>query len=292
MSSTYWSNSGSALSGDAAASDADSWRNAPRRSSMPRRNVGAAMAVWVFITLRVIASRSADAATQYMPPSISAAAIGSTPNKRSRSEFSPATASASRLGVSRIPLYQVHQPNPVVPDTVPMPALRELVAQGTIGAVGVSNYSLDRWRRADDALAARGGGPVLTRPLRWLAGFFTTAELDVPLAVDDAAATAEEHHVVDEAPADGVGRLTGRVVDGTGGPSPAAVTLVDMAGQQVARVHTEPDGTFDLRPPEAGEFVLICTPHRMGGDAARPRAVVVTVAEESVEHDVVLGAPA
>ena len=70
-----------------------------------------------------------------------------------------ATASASRLGVSRIPLYQVHQPNPLVPDTVPMPALRELVAEGTIGAVGVSNYSLERWRKADDALA--GDGPAL-----------------------------------------------------------------------------------------------------------------------------------
>ncbi|WP_433801567.1 DUF1275 family protein [Actinomycetospora sp. CA-084318] len=113
---------------------------------------------------------------------------------------------------------------------------------------------------------------------------------DPQTEVPDAEATAEEHHLVDEQPADGIGRLTGRVVDGDGDPSAAAVTLVDMAGQQVARVHTEPDGHFELRPPEAGEFVLICTPHRMGGGASRPRAVVVTVEGDSVEHDVVLGA--
>ncbi|MCD2188862.1 DUF1275 family protein [Actinomycetospora soli] len=106
--------------------------------------------------------------------------------------------------------------------------------------------------------------------------------------VPDAETTAEEHHVVDEQPADGIGRLTGRVVDDRGGPSAAAVTLVDMAGQQVARVHTEGDGRFELRPPETGEFVLICTPHGVDGGAARPRAVVVTVEADSVEHDVVL----
>src|ERR1700710_782377 len=50
--------------------------------------------------------------------------------------------SARRLGLSRIPLYQVHQPNPVVPDSVSMPGFRSLLAEGGIGAVGVSNYSL------------------------------------------------------------------------------------------------------------------------------------------------------
>ena len=33
--------------------------------------------------------------------------------------------SARRLGLTRIPLYQVHQPNPLVPDSVIMPGLRE-----------------------------------------------------------------------------------------------------------------------------------------------------------------------
>ncbi|MHA3703870.1 aldo/keto reductase [Jatrophihabitans sp. YIM 134969] len=73
------------------------------------------------------------------------------------------TASASRLGVSKIPLYQVHQPNPLVPDTVPMPVLADLVDDGTLGAVGVSNYSLERWKKADDAL----GRPVVSNQVQF-----------------------------------------------------------------------------------------------------------------------------
>lgn len=63
-----------------------------------------------------------------------------------------AEASARRLQLDRIPLYQVHQPNPVVPDSVIMPGMRDLLDSGRIGAAGVSNYSLDRWRKADAAL--------------------------------------------------------------------------------------------------------------------------------------------
>ncbi|MEX5719411.1 aldo/keto reductase [Geodermatophilus maliterrae] len=66
--------------------------------------------------------------------------------------------SARRLGLERIPLYQVHQPNPVVPDTVTMRGLRALLDEGSIGAVGVSNYSLARWQAADAAL----GRPVVS----------------------------------------------------------------------------------------------------------------------------------
>jgi aryl-alcohol dehydrogenase-like predicted oxidoreductase len=71
--------------------------------------------------------------------------------------------SAKRLGLSRIPLYQVHQPNPLVPDSVIMPGLRALLDDGRIGAVGVSNYSLDRWRAADTAL----GRPVVSNQVQF-----------------------------------------------------------------------------------------------------------------------------
>ncbi|HTY29507.1 MAG TPA: aldo/keto reductase, partial [Mycobacterium sp.] len=67
-------------------------------------------------------------------------------------------ASAQRLQLDRIPLYQVHQPNPVVPDSVIMPGMRSLLDSGAIGAAGVSNYSLERWRKADAAL----GRPVIS----------------------------------------------------------------------------------------------------------------------------------
>jgi len=67
-------------------------------------------------------------------------------------------ASARRLQLDRIPLYQVHQPNPVFPDSVIMPGMRSLLDSGDIGAAGVSNYSLQRWQRADAAL----GRPVIS----------------------------------------------------------------------------------------------------------------------------------
>lgn len=71
--------------------------------------------------------------------------------------------SAKRLGVQKIPLYQVHQPNPVVPDSVTMPGLRQLLEEDRIGAAGVSNYSLERWRAADEAL----GRPVVSNQVQF-----------------------------------------------------------------------------------------------------------------------------
>lgn len=71
--------------------------------------------------------------------------------------------SARRLQLDRIPLYQIHQANPLVPDSVTMPGMRTLLDEGKIGAVGVSNYSLDRWRRADAAL----GRPVVSNQVQF-----------------------------------------------------------------------------------------------------------------------------
>jgi len=66
-----------------------------------------------------------------------------------------AVASANRLGVRRLDLYQVHQPNPVVRDGTIMRGMRALQRVGLVGEVGVSNYSLDRWRAAEAALGSR-----------------------------------------------------------------------------------------------------------------------------------------
>jgi aryl-alcohol dehydrogenase-like predicted oxidoreductase len=74
-----------------------------------------------------------------------------------------AVASAHRLGVSRIDLYQAHQPNPLVKDTVLMRGMRSLQRVGLVGEVGVSNYSLDRWRQAEEALGSR----VLSNQVRY-----------------------------------------------------------------------------------------------------------------------------
>ena len=89
--------------------------------------------------------------------------------------------SARRLGLSRIPLYQVHQPNPVVPDSVMMPAFRRLLDEGGIGAAGVSNYSPARWRAADAAL----GAPVVSNQVQFSLAHAGPLDDQVPFAVQD-----------------------------------------------------------------------------------------------------------
>jgi len=74
-----------------------------------------------------------------------------------------AVASARRLGTRRLDLYQVHQPNPVVRDGTIMSGMRTLQRVGLVGEVGVSNYSLDRWRAAEQALGSR----VLSNQVRY-----------------------------------------------------------------------------------------------------------------------------
>ena len=93
-------------------------------------------------------------------------------------------ASAERLQLRRIPLYQVHQPNPVVPDSVIMPGMRSLLDSGAIGAAGVSNYSLARWQKADAAL----GRPVISNQVHF--------SLAHPGALDDLVPFAEREHRV------------------------------------------------------------------------------------------------
>ncbi len=71
--------------------------------------------------------------------------------------------SARRLGVRRLDLYQVHQPNPLVRDGTTMRGMRSLQDAGVVDEVGVSNYSLHRWRRAEEAL----GRKVLSNQVRY-----------------------------------------------------------------------------------------------------------------------------
>ncbi|GIJ33282.1 aldo/keto reductase [Micromonospora sediminimaris] len=74
-----------------------------------------------------------------------------------------AVASAARLGVTSIDLYQVHQPNPVVSDQRTMRGMRALQDVGLVAEVGVSNYSLRRWQVAETALGRR----VLSNQVRY-----------------------------------------------------------------------------------------------------------------------------
>ncbi|MGC8466205.1 MAG: aldo/keto reductase [Acidimicrobiales bacterium] len=60
--------------------------------------------------------------------------------------------SAQRLRVNQIDLYQLHFPNPVFPMSLQMSGARRLVERGVVRKVGVSNYSLSAWQRAERAL--------------------------------------------------------------------------------------------------------------------------------------------
>ena len=66
--------------------------------------------------------------------------------------------SLARLDLDTLDLYQVHWPNSFVPSSWTMGGMRDLQSAGQIRHVGVSNYSLARWRRAERAL----GAPVIS----------------------------------------------------------------------------------------------------------------------------------
>ena len=74
-----------------------------------------------------------------------------------------AVASANRLNTRRIDLYQVHQPNPLFRDGTIMRGMSALQNVGLVGEVGVSNYSLQRWQAAEEALGRR----VLSNQVRY-----------------------------------------------------------------------------------------------------------------------------
>jgi aryl-alcohol dehydrogenase-like predicted oxidoreductase len=72
-------------------------------------------------------------------------------------------ASARRLGVDHIDLYQQHWPSPLFPAGATMPRMKRLVESGLVGHVGVSNFSLQQWQDAERAL----GGPVLSNQVQF-----------------------------------------------------------------------------------------------------------------------------
>jgi aryl-alcohol dehydrogenase-like predicted oxidoreductase len=66
-----------------------------------------------------------------------------------------AQASARRLGVEQIGLYQFHRPDPKVPYAEAIGALKDLLDAGTIGLAGISNASVDQIHQAQEILGGR-----------------------------------------------------------------------------------------------------------------------------------------
>jgi aryl-alcohol dehydrogenase-like predicted oxidoreductase len=75
--------------------------------------------------------------------------------------------SAQRLGVRHLDLYQVHWPNPVVPLPTTMRGMRALLDVGLVRHVGVSNFDVAWWRRAERSL----GAPVLSNQVQYSLAF-------------------------------------------------------------------------------------------------------------------------
>jgi len=66
-----------------------------------------------------------------------------------------ARASAKRLGVDAIGLYQFHRPDPAVPYADSIGALAELLDEGVIRMAGISNATVDQIREANTVLDNR-----------------------------------------------------------------------------------------------------------------------------------------
>jgi aryl-alcohol dehydrogenase-like predicted oxidoreductase len=71
--------------------------------------------------------------------------------------------SLGRLGMERAELYQLHWPNPLVPLSWTMAGMRDAREAGLVDEVGVSNFGLGRWKRADAAL----GSPVISNQVAY-----------------------------------------------------------------------------------------------------------------------------
>ena len=103
---------------------------------------------------------------------------------RASGVYKAAARSLLRLQRPFIDLYQVHFPNPFIPLTRTMAGMRRLLTEDKVKEVGVSNFSLKRWRRTENIL----GAPVITNQVDY--------NLLSPRAFDSLKPMLDEGHVL------------------------------------------------------------------------------------------------
>ncbi len=139
-----------------------------------------------------------------------------------------ARASARRLQVDVIDLYQIHAPNPSIPIAETMAALERLVDEGVIRYIGVSNFSAEQLKAAQDAARTHA---IVSNQVRY--NLFERAAADEVLALcRSSGVTLIAHTPL------ALGRFEGRrgartllEVCRDVGKSPAQVMLNWLAGQ-------------------------------------------------------------
>jgi diketogulonate reductase-like aldo/keto reductase len=139
-----------------------------------------------------------------------------------------ARASAKRLGVEVIDLYQIHGPNPSIPIGESIGALERLLDEGLIRHIGVSNFSADQLKAAQDAARRY---PIVSNQIRYNL-FDRGAAEDVLELCQETKVTVIAHTPLALADFDGhAGSAVLHEVSRSSGRTPAQVMLNWLVGQ-------------------------------------------------------------
>ncbi len=185
--------------------------------------------------------------------------------------------SLTKLRTDHVDLYQYHRPDGVTPIEETLGAMNELVDEGKVRFVGVSNFTAAMMREADAAASAGG----LARPVSvqneysWLA---RSAEADVVPACLELGWGLIPYLPLAS------GLLTGKVR--RGGEAPAGTRLAER-GVRLPREDGVPDAAWDrIEAMErwAGEHGVTLLDVAIGGLAAMPAVCSVIAGATSPEQ--------